>query len=431
MEKPSRLILALVVLASIAVYLYFQFLIGSIVPLPCGIHDALQAWTSGINTYLHNHSWAANTLQILYSLFGDLSVLTLYFFMIFTRSIRPILPMFIFMVLRQLLQALVSLPLPTGLIWEYPGFPSLFSNYELDTDFYFSAFVGINLLTTLYLMKYRIRWLTILGFGIVIFEAFADIVLRSHYTTDIYTSIMTAIFSFLVAEKLSTWIDHRFQKHGSYRIWLILIALAQVALYFICQHFIGKKPVPVCTITDVILNLFLPVTHFFSSHPMAANAQLIAMNGILDILTLFIIFVTLWKKDIRPMLILIIFFTLRQSLQLLVKLPLPAEMIWHYPGFPSLLQSYTVSSDLYFSGHTGVGLLAFYEIYYFRKRWLTVLGFIFFLYEVFSILATQGHYTMDIFTAIMTVTCFTDFSFKIAPYINRFLAKASRFLIRW
>lgn len=427
MDKPSRPILFLIVLISIALYFIFQFLIHSLTPPSCGIQDALQIWTSGINAYLNNHAWAANTLQILYSLFGDLSVLVLYFFMIATKSVRPILPLFIFMVLRGLLQTMVALPLPDGLIWEYPGFPSLFSNYDLDTDFYFSAFAGINLLATLYLMRFKIRWLTVLGFAIVVFELFAAIVLRSHYTTDLYTSIMTAIFSYLAGEKLS----NKFEPYFRNRFGLIVFAIAQIVLYFIFQHLIGQRPAPVCKIHDVLLELFQPVTNFLHNHRIAANIQLIAMNGILDILSLFLIVITLVKRDIRPFFILVIFFSLRQILQLLVKLPIPPEAIWHYPGFPSLLQTYGIASDYYFSGHTGLSLLAFYELSYFRKPWLAYLGFALFVYEAISVLATHGHYTMDVFTAIMTVTCFTDFSFKFAPYINRFLAKVSRFLIRW
>lgn len=422
MDKPSRPILFLIVLFWTALYFFFQFLINAIPPPSCGILDALQIWTSGINAYINSHAWASNTLQILYSLFGDISVLVLYFFMIATRSVRPIMPLFIFMVLRQLLQTLVSLPLPDGLIWDHPGFPSLFSNYDADTDFYFSAFVGINLLTTLYLRRFKIRWLTALGFGIVVFEFFAAIVLRSHYTSDLYTSIMTAIFSYLVGQKISNWLEPRFRS----RIGLIVFAAAQIALYFIYQHFINQKPVPPCLVDDGLHRLFQPVTDFLLNHPTVANAQLIAMNSILDILTLFLIVITLVKRDIRPFFILTIFFSLRQILQLAVKLPMPTEIIWHYPGFPSLLQTYGIASDFYFSGHTGLSLLAFYELSYFRKPWLTCLGFVLFVYEACSVLAIHGHYTMDVFTAIMTVTCFTDFSFKIAPYINRFLAKVSR-----
>jgi hypothetical protein len=108
---------------------------------------------------------------------------------------------------------------------------------------------------------------------------------------------------------------------------------------------------------------------------------------------------------------------------MLIKLPLPPQLIWHYPGLPSLFQAYSISSDLFFSSHTGVSLIAAYELSYFKKRWLTILGFSAFVLEATSVIIMQIHYTMDVFTAIMTVTCLTDILFKISPPINRFLAK--------
>lgn len=423
LKYPSRWVLLVVIALGTALYLYSQHLIGTHISTECGIWDALQMGTSRINQYLWTHPTAANTLMILYSSLGDLAVLTLFFFMIAKRSIRPVLPLFLFLLFRQTLQLITALPLPTHLIWHDPGFPSLFSNYYINNDFYFSAYVGINILMTLYLLEFRLKWLTILGFVIIFFEAFVDIVLRSHYTSDIYTSIITAVFAFLFTQKLSEKIDKRFQKKGAYCCWLIFLCAIALVVYHLVQIALSYRSMPLCKIVDQLHLFFLPVNHFIFIHKLLGNVLLALMNGILDSLTILIFVITLWKRDIRPFLILTIFFTLRQGLQMMVQLPLPEQTIWHYPGFPTLLQTYEISNDFYFSGHTGTSLLAALELSYFGKRWLTLFGFSLFVFEAIMVIVMQIHFTMDVFTAIMTVCCFERFSFQIAPSLNRLLAK--------
>jgi hypothetical protein len=48
------------------------------------------------------------------------------------------------------------------------------------------------------------------------------------------------------------------------------------------------------------------------------------------------------RGNVRPFLGLVIVLGLRQIMQALVALPAPPNLIWHYPGFPSLLVTYGV-----------------------------------------------------------------------------------------
>ncbi len=295
----------------------------------------------------------------------------------------------------------------------------------MSTDFYFSAYVGINLLGNLELERFRINWLSALGLFFLAFEAFVDIVLRAHYTPDLYTSVITAFFCYLIAQPLIPAIDRVLKRmeHRSPYLLFFLIVMG-IAGFYTTEYFIGQRPVPICVIRDVVHEWLYPINAFLRVHPMIEGAQLILMNSILHILVVFIIADTILTRNIRPFFILVIFLALRQTLQMLVSLPIPPHLIWYNPGLPEFLQTYDVANDLYFSGHTGVSLLAATELAL-GKRWLTILGFSLFGYEVLSVLAMQIHYTMDAFTAIMTVFCFTGLAKRLAPSINKWLTHHS------
>jgi len=418
--------LALIMAIGIPIYFITQSFIGSITPPDCGIGDKLQLWTAGINEFLQDHHKTANCLIIAYAAIGDVVVLFLIICSLWQSSIRPMLPLLVFLILRETMQTLISLPVAPGLIWRYPGFPSLFSHYSINTDFYFSAYVGINLLGNLELERFRINWLSALGLVLLGFEALIDIVLRSHYTPDIYTSIITAFFCYLVTQPLVPPIDRAFKKmeHKSPYLLFFLIVMG-IAAFYTAAYFIGQKPIPICVIGDKLHDWLYPINEFLNNRPNVANIQLITMNTILHAFTIFILADTILTRNIRPFFILVIFLTLRQTLQMLVSLPLPPSVIWYNPGLPEFLRSYDIANDLYFSGHTGVSLLGATELARFGKRWLTILGFTLFGYEVISVIAMQVHYTMDVFTAVMTVFCFTGLATRLAPRINIWLTHHS------
>jgi hypothetical protein len=117
-----------------------------------------------------------------------------------------------------------------------------------------------------------------------------------------------------------------------------------------------------------------------------------------------VFFLSRWifGASLRPFLALVIVLGLRQITQALVSLPAPPNAIWHYPGFPSLLVTYNVANDYFFSGHTAIAVLAVVEIARVGKRWLTGLGILLALFEILTVLVLRAHYTMDVFTGIVT-----------------------------
>jgi membrane-associated phospholipid phosphatase len=89
-------------------------------------------------------------------------------------------------------------------------------------------------------------------------------------------------------------------------------------------------------------------------------------------------------------------------MQFCVALPAPPNQIWHDPGFPSLLVTYNVAHDYFFSGHTAIAVLAATELRRLNRRWGTVLAVLLVAFEIGTVLVLRAHYVMDVFAGLIT-----------------------------
>lgn len=207
--RCRTLLLRLVVTGVVlAIWFWTQSLLGARTPpAPGGIGDALHNFTAGLNSYLAQNTAAANTLLIFSSALIDALGVFLLGSWLFGGSVRPFLGLVLLMLLRQFLQALCSLPVPAGMIWHYPGFPSLLVTYHVANDFFFSGHTAIAVFGAIELARFRKPWLTVGAILLVLFEAAAVIVLRAHYTLDVFTGILAALWVARVSERISPALD--------------------------------------------------------------------------------------------------------------------------------------------------------------------------------------------------------------------------------
>ena len=138
---------------------------------------------------------------------------------------------------------------------------------------------------------------------------------------------------------------------------VILTAVA-LLVWFYTQSLIGARPLPASGIEDGLHRLTAPLNSYFLVHAGAANALLIVSSGLIDLLAFFLLLRWLFGSSVRPFLGLFLLMVMRQIVQAFCALPAPPNMIWHYPGFPSLLVTYSVAGDFFFSGHTAIAMLA-------------------------------------------------------------------------
>jgi hypothetical protein len=161
---------------------------------------------------------------------------------------------------------------------------------------------------------------------------------------------------------------------------------------------------------------------YFSQHPSAANTLLIASSALIDALGLFLLGRWLFGGSIRPFLGLVLLMALRQVMQAICALPPPPNMIWHYPGFPSLLVTYHVANDFFFSGHTAIAVFGAVELSRFGRNWLTITAVVIVVFEVATVLILRAHYTLDVFTGIVAALWVARLSERVSPGIDRLLA---------
>lgn len=205
-RPPTRLPLwarIAITAGALAIWFWTQHLIGARPLAGAFIGDGLHAWTAHLNAYLHAHTAAANALLIVSSAIIDLLGIYLLAKWIFGPSARPFLGLLIVLGLRQIMQALVALPAPPGDLWHYPGFPSLLVTYAVANDFFYSGHTAIAVLAATELWREGKLWTRILAILVPLFEIATVLVLRAHYTMDVFTGAVTAILAAFIADRLS------------------------------------------------------------------------------------------------------------------------------------------------------------------------------------------------------------------------------------
>jgi hypothetical protein len=205
---------------------------------------------------------------------------------------------------------------------------------------------------------------------------------------------------------------------SSLAIRLAVTATALV-IWFWTQSLIGARSVPASGIGDRVHTATAAANLYLHHHPVAANALLVVSSGIIDLLGIFLLSMWIFRSDPRPFVGLVIVLGLRQIMQACVALPAPPDAIWHYPGFPSLLVTYSVANDYFFSGHTAIAVLAATELARAGKRWITVGAVGIVLFEAATVLILRAHYTMDVFTGLVTGLYAAHLAERIAAYARR------------
>lgn len=178
------------------------------VPLTDGVH----LLTARIHHRYFTKVAAGNRLLVASSLVIDLLGIYLLGSAIFGGTIRPYLGLVMVFALRQICQMLCPLPAPSGMIWRYPGVPAILVTYGTANDLFFSGHTAIAVYGAATLAGHLGPWGLVLGLAIAFFEASTVLVLRAHYTMDVFTGIVCALWVYslsgLLAPAVDGWIAH-------------------------------------------------------------------------------------------------------------------------------------------------------------------------------------------------------------------------------
>jgi hypothetical protein len=203
---------------------------------------------------------------------------------------------------------------------------------------------------------------------------------------------------------------------------LCIVAVGLTA-WFRTQALLGSRGAPATPIDDAILDWLAQPNLYLHEHPGAADALLICSSAVIDMLGVFLLGMSILGPTVRPFMGLLLLFGMRQICQSLCALVAPDGMIWEYPGFPSLLVTYGVANDFFFSGHTGLAVLGALEIVRFGgRRWLPLALFIV-IFEATAVLVLRAHYTMDVFTGAVVALYVAGLAQRWAPLLDARLAR--------
>ena len=189
-------------------------------------------------------------------------------------------------------------------------------------------------------------------------------------------------------------------------------------IWFWTQSLIGRKAAAKDGIGDVVLDLTARWHRYLAANPRAANAALIISSLFIDVTGLALIGTAIFGPSFAPFLAIIILFAMRQVCQSLCTLPPPPGIIWRNPGFPSLLVTYDVGNDLFFSGHTGLAVLGAVFAAHSGPPWLAVAAAIIALGQAIVVLVLRAHYTLDVVAGVFAAFLAAHVAASLAPTLD-------------
>lgn len=205
------------VVAGIILWYWTQSVLGKRVPKvenEVPLTDGIHKLTARLHARYATNVAAGNRLLIISSLVIDLLGAYLLGAAIFGESIRPYVGLVMVFALRQICQMLCPLPAPAGMVWRYPGVPAVLVTYGTANDLFFSGHTAIAVYGACTLAGHWGPWGLALGLAIALFEAVTVLILRAHYTMDVFTGIVCALWVYSLGATAGPWVD------GMIRQWV-------------------------------------------------------------------------------------------------------------------------------------------------------------------------------------------------------------------
>lgn len=205
----------------------------------------------------------------------------------------------------------------------------------------------------------------------------------------------------------------------------ILLRLGVVVLALGAWHWtqvlISRKATPRHGLGDLVHDLTARWHGWLSANDRAANRLLIISSFFIDVLALSVIALAVFGGSFAPFIALLILFGMRQLSQAICTLPPPPGMIWRHPGCPSLLVTYEVGNDFFFSGHTAMAVLGALEIAHVGPLWLGIAVTMIAMGEMTTVLVLRAHYTLDVIAGAAVAFFAHQIAGNVSPAVDAWL----------
>ncbi|MCC6880712.1 MAG: phosphatase PAP2 family protein [Verrucomicrobiales bacterium] len=200
-----------------------------------------------------------------------------------------------------------------------------------------------------------------------------------------------------------------------------LLVVASLVVWYWSQNLIARKANGAQGIGDAVHGWTERWHRFFQENTAAANRALFVSSLGIDVLGLSLIVFSIFGRSFAPFLGMLIVFSLRQISQLCCTLPPPPGIIWRNPGFPSLLVTYEVGNDFFFSGHTALAVLGALQMCHFGPWWLGGAAILLAFGEGLIVLVLRAHYTLDVIAGALAAWFAFDLASRFAPTLDNWL----------
>lgn len=214
-----------------------------------------------------------------------------------------------------------------------------------------------------------------------------------------------------------TWLAVTWGTAG-WRLGVIGLALV---IWFRTQRWLGERGAGGEGIGDGVHKLTVRWHGYFTTHPQAADRALVVSSMAIDAFGVFLIAAAVFGPSFAPFLGVLIVFSMRQVCQAFCPLPPPPGMIWRDPGVPTLLVTYGVGNDLFFSGHTALAVLGSIEVCHLAPAWVGAVAVAVALGEALIVLVLRAHYTLDVVAGAFAAWFAADVAGRLAPWVDRWL----------
>jgi hypothetical protein len=182
------------------------------------IDDVFIRWTSDLNKYLIVNPVMAEAYQAVCSFLIDCALLILLYVGTTRRSsVRPFLSILIFFTFRFIAQICAVIPCSPGFLWPVGhlfGYeiPTLFVDYELTNDMFFSGHAGTTFMIGLELFELdypKLAWFQ-MTFAFPLISVWV-VTARAHRGMDVWAGVLAAIASCSIAKDCAVTLDRELQ----------------------------------------------------------------------------------------------------------------------------------------------------------------------------------------------------------------------------
>ena len=202
----------------------------------------------------------------------------------------------------------------------------------------------------------------------------------------------------------------------------LAVIAGALGIWFWTQRLIGAQPLrDEGGIGDWVHRRTARWHRYFSEHEKSANRALAASSFFIDVLGLSLIALSVFGPSFKPFIAVMIVFIMRQFCQMGSTLPPPPGIIWRDPGMPTLLVTYGVSNDFFFSGHTALAVLGAIGICGVAPWWLGAIAVLIALGEAVIVLILRAHYTLDVIAGALAAWFAADIAGRLAPWVDAWL----------